>query len=187
VQNTQCSSAGEVGAQTFLLNSAFAPGNITTVGTKHQPKGYDQWSVFYNEYLVKRATITAVVNPLGSTSITSGYLALTLSDVNPSFTLTNDILEDPKTVFKPFAGLGAEPCVVTQKWDLSREVLGGADFRSAISGQYGALTTASPVDLWYCQVSICSDAVGGTVSVTNVLIELDLDILFLSRRNIPQS
>jgi hypothetical protein len=42
---------GSMGSYTFSLNSAFDP---NTSGIGHQPMGYDQWSSFYNSYVVER-------------------------------------------------------------------------------------------------------------------------------------
>lgn len=188
VQLTTCSGAGEYGTQVFTVNSVYAPGGSTTVGTKHQPKGFDQYSVFYLEYLVRRTKVTATVTPIGATAGTVGYLALTLSDnVGIAWANGNDLLEDAKTVWSPFGGLGAQPCTASQVWDLSREVLGGTDYRSAISGSYSGTATTGPSDSWYCQVSYVQSAPAGVAAGVNVMVEMDMEVLFLSRRNIAQS
>jgi len=189
VQQTSATNvAGETGSQVFTINSAFAPGLQTTVGTKHQPKGYDQYSVFYNEYLVVRCKVTMVVPPLGSTGLTTGYAGITLSDTSGAFfSSVEDCLEDAKTTFRSFGAIGSKPTVVTKVWDLSREVLAGADVRTAISGVYGAAVSASPTDLWYASCTIGVSTDGGFLGTVPFLVQLDQEIIFLSRKNIAQS
>jgi len=187
VQQCTNTNAGATGSQTFKINSAFDPGALTTTGSAHQPKGFDQFAAFYNECLVLGARVKATVIPLGTTSATTGVLMITFSDITTVFSTVNHNLEDPKVKSAFYGGLGSKPVTVNHRWSLSKDVLGGADPRSQMSGNYSSLVTAAPADLWYCFVTNGTSIDGGVLATQVIIVEIEQTVLFTSRKNLPQS
>ena len=69
---TMTSSLGAIGNYTFSLNSAYDP---NTSGVGHQPLGFDQWSLFYNHYVVEACDYDVAVISSGD-----AYVGTYLSD-----------------------------------------------------------------------------------------------------------
>jgi len=187
VQQCTNSNAGAIGSQTFKINSVFDPGALTTTGSAHQPKGFDQYALFFNEYLVISARVKATTFPLGATTSTTGVLMITFSDTTTVFGSSNHNLEDPKVRRVAYGGLGSAPASVTHKWSLSNDVLAGADVRSQMSGNYSAIVTAAPADLWYCFVTNGTAVDSGVLTTQANIVEIEQTVLFTSRKNLPQS
>jgi len=187
-QRVVLTSATEFNNQVFSINAPFAPGNLTTSGTKHQPKGFDQIAAYYYTVLCPKTTITAVIVPLGTAGGSTGYLNLALSDLSTVvFTSAEDMVEETNSVTVPYGATGSDSVTARLSWDLSKYVLAGADYRTALGGAYSSLTTASPTDVWFCSVGANTQAVGGALSAVTVDVILDMLCLFTERRNLAQS
>jgi len=187
-QRVVLTAATEFNNQVFSINAPFAPGNLTTSGTKHQPKGYDQMAAYYYTVMCTKSTITAIINPLGTAGGSTGYLNLALSDLSTVvFTSAEDMVEETNSVTVPYGATGSESVSARISWDLSAYVLAGSDCRAALGGSYSSLTTASPADVWFCSVGANTQAVGGVLAAVTVDVILDMTCLFTERRNLAQS
>jgi hypothetical protein len=84
------SSSGTPGVYQFRLNSAFDP-DYTSTG--HQPMGFDQWSSYYNHYVVESCSYQISINtaPNGPTC-TRAFVHLSDDPTIPSSSFT-DLLE----------------------------------------------------------------------------------------------
>jgi len=187
-QRVVLTSGTEFNNQVFSINAPFAPGNLTTSGTKHQPKGFDQIAAYYYTVMCTKTTITAVVVPLGTAGGSTGFLNLALSDLSTVvFTSAEDMVEETNSVTVPYGATGSDSVSARISWDLSKYVLAGHDVRSALGGSYSSLTTASPTDVWFCSVGANTQAIGGALASVTVDVVLDMSMLFTERRNLAQS
>lgn len=85
-----------VGPWVFCANSLYDP---SVTGTGHQPSGFDQWSVFYNHYIVvsSKITVSATLLTAGTESGSVGILGITLADDPTSSSNVTTLLEQPTT------------------------------------------------------------------------------------------
>jgi len=89
-------AAAFIDRYTFRANSCFDP---DWTGAGHQPLGWDQWTVFYNHYVVVGSKISAVCT---SGAATSGILVsgITLTSQNGAATTVEHLLEQGLTKSK---------------------------------------------------------------------------------------
>jgi hypothetical protein len=174
--------------------SAYAPsvGSYTagcSYTTAHQPKGWDEWTAFYNDYAVLKSKIQVRVIPNNLTNPLSsaGIIAITLSDSNSAFSVCTSALEDGKTKFKPFSvNTSANPISVSHSYDAKRffNVKDVIDNMSRI----GANTSASPSENAYFLVHFfTADPASSTSTGPLCWITIDYEIMFTSPKNLPQS
>jgi hypothetical protein len=178
----------------FSATSAYAPWTGTstagvTYTSAHQPKGWDEWTAFYNDYAVLKSNIHVRVfannltNPLSS----AGILAITLSDVNSAFSICTSALEDGKTKSKNFSvNTSANPIVVSHLYD-AKKFFNVRDVVDNLT-RIGANTSASPTENAYFMVSFfTADPTSATSTGPLCWVTIDYEILFTSPKNLPQS
>lgn len=67
---TVVGTSGAIGKHIIRLNSAYDP-DQTLSG--HQPMAFDQWSLFYNHYVVEETTFDVEIGPKANDSAAGGY------------------------------------------------------------------------------------------------------------------
>jgi len=170
------STYGAQGLFQFRLNSAFDP-NYTAGG--HQPMGFDQWSAYYNHYVVEECSyeITAVPS-------TASHLVLVTS--------LSDDATVPSSIFglMELGGVGTLWAYDTQPHIFKGKVSIPKFFNRtniATDSELRALTTADPVEAAYLSVS--AFGVDGTVDavVVNLLVKLTYRVRFMEPRDLGPS
>lgn len=155
------------------------------LSTAHQPKGWDQWVTFYNDYVVLRSTMTISTSGYNSTdpAVAGGILAVCLSDSNGAYGSASDCMEDPKVKFKRLApNTSSAPIVVSHSYDAKR-FFNVHDVKDNIS-RIGANTTSQPTEAAYFFVQYFTNNTAAT-STTGPLcwMIIDYDVL-LDRKSV---
>lgn len=108
------STTGSLARHWFRANSAFDPDSS---GVGHQPSGYDQWSQFYNHYVIVGSRMKATFSLTGTTD-SGGIMicGINLSDDTSATTDPLHLLEQSHTRRKTsyYSVSGGKPTVVTK-------------------------------------------------------------------------
>lgn len=177
-------SAGAVGLYVFRANSCFDP-NYT--GTGHQPMGWDQLSSMFAHYCVVSSRIKAVFAPVAvETALTVAGIQL---GADQSVTGAWPVItEQALTNWTPFQGVGSGTVpklpVVRQKFE-AREFFGVKDPNSV--REIGALVTTNPVDGAYFNIFLQSADQSSDPQNTNIIIDMEFDVVFSEREEVPGS
>lgn len=133
-------NAAAAGAQDFRMNSLFDP-DLTGAGA--QPNGFDQWSAFYNRYVVYKFKIEGRIDAM--TANTSTWVAHGPSNGVPLVTNAN-MLGNNVSKFTSVGGSGAPGMYfsnVIRLWKFT-----GKDFKQYMGDDvYSSLTTANPSEV----------------------------------------
>lgn len=104
-EDVNISAGATLGAYDFRANSIFDP-NLT--GTGHQPLGHDQWSVFYDHYVVLGAKCRVTLTQSSTAGSDIAFFSLCLQDTSNTMISQSQIREQPRTawtlVTSPYAG-----------------------------------------------------------------------------------
>lgn len=181
-------AATEARGYVFRASSPFQPDFTGTSGTAHQPMGWDQWTVFYNRYIVVRSKCRFSVIPTESIALGTGagIITIMVSDSSATTTTIETQIEDGKSKYKLFGTLGSNPVTVRHTYDVKKHV-GIKDYKDQAGGSYGAQFDASPSDAWYflCHYGCIQDAADALVQY--FLVEIEYLVYFCEPKNLPQS
>jgi len=138
--------AGTCAQAIFKANGCFDP--RTAIGG-HQPMGFDQWSTFYNHYVVVGSKIRAHLGTGGVTPLNGAIFGINLNDDVTMSTDVTTIMEQGlskfnKQNFHPSAGAG-RGFVATSKFS-AKKFFNITNVTDNIN-RIGSQTTADPTDL----------------------------------------
>ncbi len=178
---------------TFAANGPFAPYISSTTGVAysatHQPKGWDQWTAIYNEYIVLSNKIHVTSSPPNSTNPTSagGLLTIHLSDGASPYSTATSLLEDGKAKYRQF-----NPNTSSDSTRLSHQFVAKSFWRLKDIDDnqkgYGAFVSANPSELAYYHVGFfCNDTSVTTTSGPLLWVIMDYVILFTGPTDLTQS
>jgi hypothetical protein len=173
------------GPQTPFANASTG---VTTT-TAHQPKGWDQWAVFYNDYVVVKSKAHLSTSGLNDTSPQTGggILSITVSDSNGAFGTGSDCLEDPKTKFKHMAPNTSTACTHLSATYDAAKFFHVKDVADNIN-RLGANTTSQPVEAAYFFLQYFTNDTTASFSFGPLCwLIIDYDVLYTSPKNIGQS
>ncbi len=157
--------------------------------THHQPKGWDQWTTFYNDYVVMRSTLTLSTSGYNSTDplVAGGILAVALSDTNGAYGSAMDCLEDPKVRFKRLApNTSAAPIIVTHSFD-SKKFFHLKDIEDNIT-RIGANVTSQPAEAAYYFIQyFTNNTAASSTAGPYCWMVIDYEIMFTSPKDLGQS
>jgi hypothetical protein len=167
-------STGSLGKYVFALNSCYDP-NVT--GTGQQPLGFDQWSLFYNHYVVEECTYSVSIF-----ADAVSHVMTYISDDTTTPTNTYDLmaLGGQVGVWQP----GTPSHIFEGKVNLARffnrkDIAADSDLR--------ALTTANPTELAYLTIGV-QDALQSTNTVTAyALVKLTYKVRFMEPKDLAPS
>ncbi|WP_445775552.1 hypothetical protein [Shewanella sp.] len=174
---------GTVGYHSFRANSCFDP---DYTGTGHQPLGFDQWSTFYNHYIVVGAkikiTVTSNSGP-GSGMLVSG---IALTDEVATISNFTDLMEQGLTrVQKQSVHMNAQrPRATTKCYSAKKffNVINVLDNWTRI----GAKINANPVEMAYFNVWATNSTAVDQTNV-DIIIELEQIVVFSEPKELSQS
>ncbi len=175
-------AAGSMATYQFALNGLFDP-NIT--GTGHQPLGFDQWSVFYNNYVVHscRWRLTPFVT---SASIYPYFGAYVTDDTSITATSAPVLIEQGKSEWTIVYYTPTLQYSKPMKGSLDmREWFQVAHLHDAIAN-YGAAVTSNPSNIAYLTLFVQDLGAAGTAAV-RVLVELEFEAEFIEPKELPVS
>jgi len=128
----------------YAANDLFDP-QIATGG--HQPMGFDQWSVWYNHYVVTSAKITVKLMPTSSTAQIMSAFGVFLSDDTATSSSSQVLKEQGLTKWKYFSHEQASRGVYTvSKTFNAKKFFGVKDMRDNLA-RLGASVAASPAEI----------------------------------------
>lgn len=177
---------GTVDSHAFVANSCFDP-DLVLGG--HQPLAFDQWSVFYNHYVVVGSKIKATFSSQTSSPSTNGFFihGITLQD-DPTFTANPfHLMEQPLTkVTKQSVHTNAQRIKSVTRTFSAKKFFNVTNVTDNIS-RIGAPVTANPSEQAYFIVYTGNaDPLADSQAVT-VLIEMEFIVIFSEPKEVPQS
>lgn len=168
-------AVGAMGQYQFRLNSAYDP-NYTSAG--HQPMGFDQWSLFYNHYVVEECEYQVHV------ASTSGIL------VN----YTTHLSDDPTVPasFTELVELGAASTLwvpATPAYIFKGRVSFAKFFNRgsiATDSELRATVSANPTE--QCILTLSASATDGSSTVANIAhVKLTMRVRFMEPKDLAPS
>jgi hypothetical protein len=162
----------------FRLNSAFDP-NYTEAG--HQPLGFDQWSAFYNHYVVESCQYDCQIQAYSGASETNMAYAVYVSDDATVPSTVPDLTENGAQV--ALWNVNTPPHTFKGRVDVSkffnRKSIG-------TDSELRALVTANPTEVVFITIySVPSD---GASTISNaVLCNLKLRVRFMEPKDLAAS
>lgn len=177
---------GTVASHAFVANSCFDPDKVLG---GHQPLGFDQWSAFYNHYVVVGSRIKATFTSQSSSPVTDGFYlhGISLQD-DTTFTANPlHLMEQPLTrVVKQSVHTNAQRVKSVTRNFSAKKFFNIANVTDNIS-RIGAKVTDNPVEEAYFLVYTGNaDKLADSQAVT-VLIEIEFIVIFSEPKELVQS
>lgn len=170
----------------FRANSVFDP-NQTGVG--HQPLGFDQWSVFYNHYVVVGAQIKARFHSFSNTTGHSGFNinGIFLSDDTTFSNNPQVLLEQGLTRARYQNPNPSSQAVQTVTKNFSAKKFFNITNITDNVDRLGANVSSNPLEQAYFVVY--TGNVDSTVdnTIQSVLVEITYIVIFSEPKELPQS
>jgi len=168
---------GSLAKYQFKLNSSFDPNHT---GTGHQPMGFDQWSLFYNHYVVESCSYEIAV--LSSDPSTGSQLAIHLSDDATVPTVFTELVELGATaaLWGPYTPAHIFRGTVHMGKFFNRSDIAADD-------QLRAPVNADPAELMF--LSIFVQATNGAIASVphRVLLRLTQQVRFMEPKDLAPS
>lgn len=169
----------------FRINSLYDP--EFSVGG-HQPLGFDEWSVFYNKYLVLGAKVRADCFATSTTTtISNAIVGIRFDSASSVVTSLTSIIENGRCRWKRMARAdsGNATTTVVSKWSARKWWGGKSKMENEI---HGAATSADPSKVAYCHVFAgpVSESTSDLGAI-RVRVTIDFIALFTDVKNLSSS
>lgn len=169
----------------FRANSVFDP-NQTGVG--HQPLGFDQWSVFYDNYIVIGARCKATFMSQSTSIQGSAVVGVILTDSTASLPIATTIMEQPNSKFALMTNMDANQKKTVTKNFSAKKFFGlqsVKDNRATI----GAAVTADPTEEALFSVYAASYDSAATIDPSSIKVSVTIDyiVMFTERKTLAAS
>lgn len=176
---------GTIATHNFRANSCFDP-DQSAIG--HQPIGFDEWSTFYNHYVVQSAKMRATFSLTSTTDGGGlGVCGIYLSDDTTYTADLHTLLEQPnarngKTYFSIHAG---KPLTVSKTYS-AKSFFNITNVTDNFD-RLGAPITTNPTEVAFF-VPFCANAnYAIDAGEMTVLIELEQTVIFSEPKELAQS
>lgn len=182
---TVTGTTGLVGNYFFSANGMFDP-NVT--GTGHQPMGFDQMMLMYEQYTVTSSKITVTyIN--GSGAGVYADVGLYLSPDTTSITNPSQLMENGFFVWKPLNPINVQGSI--GKLNLTCNVatyFARAEYKRELlqDPELHGTAAANPVEQVYFTVCAFDGAGGNTVTIS-FTVEIEYEVMFSEPRKLTQS
>lgn len=173
---TVTAASGLMETYQYRLNSCFDP-DLTSTG--HQPLAFDQWSLFYNHYVVTDCRWTIELVPQSGNCMVAFYVS---DDATIPTSSVTELLE-----LGAQGGMGTiyEPVTLSGSVDVAgflnrprRALMLDSDLR--------AFTNANPLDVVFGNIAV--QKLSGTNSlICEVLLTLEFDVCFGEPKDLARS
>ena len=170
-----------IGQHLFRGNSIFDPDQT---GTGHQPLGYDQWTAFYDKYLVLGSQISVqVINESAGEQCYLGVLPKNEADA----VANHDTLAEKPYVRMLYQGVeGSGQAVRRTKLYMSTKKIFGLRRVGTDNTDYTAVNNTNPANVWFWH--IYSQSADGNTSVTQrIIVGLKYYVVFFDRKGLSAS
>lgn len=162
---------------TIRGNGPFDP-DFTAAG--HQPRGFDEWSAFYDSYTVVSSKLELVPICTNGSLIIAAYPTNTTG--GPATVVT--ALERPRMKYRTLQNLGNPSTKIVLNHS-TQQILGIAKTEK-FDGDYSAAVTSNPPQQWYYVVSRQHpDAT--TASTSSLIWKITYEVVFYNRKLLSQS
>lgn len=166
----------------FRGNSCFDP-DFTGIGS--QPRGFDQWKLFYRRYRVIASKCTARASTIAANNSTG--LVITALNTNTVLTSPIDALESNHAKASKVTSSAGTSDMMVSNYKSTASVRGGPYDIVQYETDLSALTSTNPLQQWYWHVT-AYNADGSTGSIdTNVNVEIIFYVEFFDRETLTQS
>lgn len=146
-------SSGATASQIFSANSLYDP-DVTGAG--HQPYGFDQWSAFYNHYVVTGAKITYTIIPSATNAaVSSGIIHLLLTDDGTTAADSQTLMEQGKSRYRLMGVSSNVKSTTIKQYYSARKFFNIKDVKDNLT-RIGATVTASPSEQAYFITKVAS-------------------------------
>lgn len=175
---------GAVGHYTFRANSVFDPNNT---GVGHQPMGYDQWSVFYNHYVVVGSKITITTTANSGPGVGMLLTGVVLTDTPATFTDFTEMMEQglAKTQ-KQSVHLNAQRPKSLSKGFSAKKFFNVTNVLDNVS-RLGANTGVNPTEVAYFSVFAANSKASADQTVVDFVVTVEYIVVFSEPRELEQS
>lgn len=165
----------------FRANGCYDPDQS---GIGHQPLGFDQWSAFYDQYVVLGSKCTArFMANSESVNFNSGLVGIWLTDGQGSIPAIETLMEQPGIVSKMLTNAyGSRGAVVCKKNFSAKKFFGVRDVKDN-RDDLGANVTADPSSQAWYSVYFHSINAYNPTSIT-VQVTIDYIVHFSERKNV---
>ncbi|WP_445772349.1 hypothetical protein [Rheinheimera sp.] len=173
--------AGSTVTHVFSANSMFDPDYS---GSGHQFRYWDQYTQYYNHYVVLRSKITAVFSHTGNVSTTSPYMCIvSLRDDYITESNQNNYIENGLCAYRTLPHSPESTVTLTKSFNAKtffnkRFVQDSETLSSSVS--------ASPTESAYFHCSICPNQSSGD-AVISLTITMESQVLFSEPKSVGQS
>lgn len=141
----------------FRCNSIFDPDATTLDPDQHQPLGYDEWSVFYNHYLVVGAKITVQFIAAGTTASYGKPVICAVRLADDTTIIAQDtitLLENPNITYKAMSRAQTQNSSIRLRKGFSPKKFFTVDRLTDNFDRLGAAFGANPNEQAYFEVLV---------------------------------
>lgn len=169
----------------YRANSVYDPRHAA-LGT--QPLGFDQWSTFYDHYVVTKSTITVRFVPSAVTPVTgSAIVGLSVQDdATTTAIIPLQLIERQGSSWGIMTGADAGGVKVLKKSFHAKKFFGVSDLDDNIA-KIGANVGANPSEQAYFHVSAGAVDASSNPAPMTAIIQVDYTVKFVERKSLLQS
>jgi len=169
---------------TFYTNGLYDPDRT---GTGHQPLGFDQWTKFYDFYLVKGSKMKCTFISGGSGAQTgTAMCGITVTEEDSMTVIPESIMEQPKATWRLMTNSNAAQKTIVRKGFSPKKFWGLkdiADNKARLGSDYQATPpTNAFFHVWVQGIDAVTDP--GPV---DIIVCIDYVVQFSERRELVQS
>lgn len=152
------------------------------------PLGYNEWSAFYDHFVVLKSTCTVRFVPSQSTALTgSALVGISVEDDSASSTIVPlQLIERQGAAWGIMTGAAAEGVKILRKSFDSKKFFGVSDVDDNIS-KLGAAVVTNPAEGAFYHVSAAAVDASSNPSALTAIVQIDYTVKFTERKALPQS
>lgn len=177
-------SSGITTQYVFSANSCYDPDQS---GGGHQPYGFDQWSLFYNHYIVVGSKATVSVIPASTnTAVSSGIIHLLATDDSTSSLDSTLLIEQGKSKYR-LLGVSSNVKSTTLSQTFSaKKFFNVSDVKDNVT-RLGAPINNNPAEQAYFILKASSVTGTAQTIVYQYIMRIDYLVQFSEPKELPQS
>jgi len=167
---TLTTGIGSLGKTVYRANSLYDPDQS---GVGHQPRGFDQWMLLYNKFVVTRAKITVLFSQRQNVTNERHICGV---QVSSSPNASNELRDYCESRMVSYKGLQSqEPQYVTQVWDLKEWKRSNVMSDDDTHGN----SSSNPLEEWYFNVFLANmENSGAAQSSVQLFVTIDYEATF---------
>lgn len=184
LQYTQYNSlVGTLGALAINLFRGNSVNDPDSTGVGHQPMGHDQWSNFYDRYLVTGCAIKVEFINVGTPN---AFVAIMAKDTNSVVTTVSVAGERANSKYKILTPDGSSRRTKMSMYRTTRKMLGLNNKVTTDDDQYTAAVASDPTFQWYYHV-VSGALDGSSTSGVEIYTTLTYYVTYYDRKTLSQS